>query len=102
MKLGKSQENAYVKHAKDWIINNQAEDGRITWDEKGKCDPWDHCECLNSTCLIRGMGCLSIKGVEWFFNTLSQDGLIYPEFKNNQHTHMIISRVIMLHISFFH
>ena len=26
-------------------------------------------------------------GVEWFFNNLNQDGLIYPEFKNNQHIH---------------
>ena len=30
---------------------------------------------------------LSIIGVEWFFNNLNQDGLIYPEFKNNQHIH---------------
>ena len=32
--------------AKDWIIENQNESGSIYWDHRGKCDPWDHCECL--------------------------------------------------------
>ena len=35
-----------LEPAKDWIIKNQSDDGSISWDEKGKCDPWDHCECL--------------------------------------------------------
>ena len=32
--------------AKDWIIENQNKSGSICWDHRGKCDPWDHCECL--------------------------------------------------------
>ena len=39
-----------IKHqlvpAKDWIIENQDKSGSIYWDHRGKCDPWDHCECL--------------------------------------------------------
>ena len=73
-----------LKNAKDWIIYNQKDDGRITWDEKGKCDPWDHCECLIALALFEEWDPF-IKGVDWFFNTLSQDGLIYPEFQNNKH-----------------
>ena len=30
--------------SKDWIISNQSSDGHISWDKKGKCDSWDHCE----------------------------------------------------------
>ena len=36
--------------AKDWIIENQNKSGSICWDHRGKCDPWDHCECL--ICLL--------------------------------------------------
>ena len=32
--------------SKNWIISHQSSSGAIFWDEKGKCDPWDHCECL--------------------------------------------------------
>ena len=75
-----------MSHAKNWIINNQAEDGKIMWDDKGKCDPWDHCECLIALALFEEWDAFNL-GVEWFFNNLNQDGLIYPEFKNNQHIH---------------
>jgi len=29
------------EESKNWIITNQSLDGYISWDEKGKCDPWD-------------------------------------------------------------
>ena len=80
-----NSKHAYV-HAKNWIINNQAEDGKIMWDDKGKCDPWDHCECLIALALFEEWDAFNL-GVEWFINNLNQDGLIYPEFKNNQHIH---------------
>ena len=32
--------------AKNWILKNQKEDGEILWDDQGKWDFWDHCECL--------------------------------------------------------
>ena len=32
--------------AKNWILNNQKDNGEILWDDKGKWDFWDHCECL--------------------------------------------------------
>ena len=31
--------------AKNWILNNQKDNGEILWDDKGKWDFWDHCEC---------------------------------------------------------
>ena len=40
----KNSKHAF-EEAKNWIIFNQSHDGRISWDDKGKCDPWDHCEC---------------------------------------------------------
>ena len=45
-----------IKHqlvpAKNWIIENQNKSGSINWDHRGKCDPWDHCECLIALSLI--------------------------------------------------
>ena len=35
-----------LKSAKDWIMSNQNDKGAILWDQKGKWDYWDHCECL--------------------------------------------------------
>ena len=34
--------------SKNWIISNQSSSGAIFWDEKGKCDPWDHCASLKT------------------------------------------------------
>ena len=41
-----------LESAKNWIISNQSSDGAIYWDEKGKCDAWDHCECLKNGKLL--------------------------------------------------
>ena len=75
-----------LSKAKDWIIHNQKEDGRIVWDKKGKCDPWDHCECLIALALYEEWDSFNL-GVDWFFNNLNEDGLIHPEFKNITVTH---------------
>ena len=72
-----------LKPAKDWIILNQLEDGSISWDQTGKCDPWDHCECLIALAIYEEWDAFD-KGVDWFFNNINKDGLISPEFKNQQ------------------
>ena len=72
-----------LKPAKDWIILNQLEDGSILWDQRGKCDPWDHCECLIALAIYEEWDAFD-KGVDWFFNNINKDGLISPEFKNQQ------------------
>ena len=72
-----------LKPAKDWIILNQLEDGSISWDQRGKCDPWDHCECLIALAIYEEWDAFD-KGVDWFFNNINKDGLISPEFKNQQ------------------
>mgnify|MGYP000013064522 FL=1 len=70
-----------LRPALDWIIKNQLNDGSIQWDEKGKCDPWDHCECLIALAIYEEWEAYD-KGVEWFFKNLNDDGLIYSEYQN--------------------
>ena len=68
---------------KNWIISNQSLSGAIFWDEKGKCDPWDHCECLIALAIYEEWEHFW-KGVNWFFTNLNEDGLIYAEFQNEK------------------
>ena len=69
--------------AKNWIISNQSSSGAIFWDEKGKCDPWDHCECLIALAIYEEWEYFW-RGVNWFFTNLNEDGLIYAEFQNEK------------------
>jgi len=69
--------------SKNWIISNQSPSGAIFWDEKGKCDPWDHCECLIALAIYEEWDSFW-KGVNWFFTNLNKDGLIYAEFQNEK------------------
>lgn len=69
--------------SKNWIIANQSSSGAIFWDEKGKCDPWDHCECLIALAIYEEWEHFW-KGVNWFFTNLNEDGLIYAEFQNEK------------------
>jgi len=68
----KNSKDAF-EEAKNWIIFNQSHDGRIAWDDKGKCDPWDHCECLIALAIYEEWDAFDL-GVEWFFNNLNDDG----------------------------
>ena len=69
--------------SKNWIITNQSSSGAILWDEQGKCDPWDHCECLIALAIYEEWEHFW-KGVNWFFTNLNEDGLIYAEFQNEK------------------
>ena len=69
--------------SKNWIISNQSSSGAIFWDEKGKCDPWDHCECLIALAIYEEWEYFW-KGVNWFFANLNKNGLIYAEFQNEK------------------
>ena len=69
--------------SKNWIISNQSSSGAIFWDEKGKCDPWDHCECLIALAIYEEWDSFW-RGVNWFFTNLNEDGLIYAEFFNEK------------------
>ena len=69
--------------SKNWIIKNQSSSGAIFWDEKGKCDPWDHCECLIALAIYEEWEHFW-RGVNWFFTNLNEDGLIYAEFQNEK------------------
>jgi hypothetical protein len=69
--------------SKNWIISNQSSSGAIFWDEKGKCDPWDHCECLIALAIYEEWEHFW-RGVNWFITNLNEDGLIYAEFQNEK------------------
>ena len=72
-----------LEPSKDWILKNQFIDGSISWDEKGKCDPWDHCECLIALSIYEEWDSFW-KGVNWFFDNINDEGLIFSEFQNSK------------------
>ena len=72
-----------LEPSKDWILKNQFIDGSILWDEKGKCDPWDHCECLIALSIYEEWDSFW-KGVNWFFDNINDEGLIFSEFQNSK------------------
>ena len=72
-----------LQSAKDWIISNQSSNGAIYWDEKGKCDAWDHCECLIALAIFEEWAAFD-RGIDWVLNNINNKGLIYSEFKLNE------------------
>ena len=72
-----------LESAKNWIISNQSSDGAIYWDEKGKCDAWDHCECLIALAIFEEWEAFD-KGIDWVLNNVNSEGLIYSEFSFNK------------------
>ena len=53
-----------LKSAKDWIMSNQNDKGAILWDQKGKWDYWDHCECLIALAIYQEWDAFD-KGIHW-------------------------------------
>jgi len=85
-----------------WIKKNQTEDGSIVWDLNGKCDPWDHLECLLALAIFEEEAHFK-KGMNWFFANLDDNHLIQSEFKNGkvhkdyyEHHHAIYAAVPLL------
>jgi len=72
-----------LESAKNWIISNQSSDGAIYWDEKGKCDAWDHCECLIALAIFEEWEAFD-KGIDWALSNINSEGLIYSEFNFNK------------------
>ena len=72
-----------LQSAKDWIISNQSSNGAIYWDEKGKCDAWDHCECLIALAIFEEWTAFD-RGIDWVLNNINSEGLIYSEFNLNE------------------
>ena len=62
-----------------WIKRNQNTDGSIQWDEKGKCDPWDHIECLIALAIYNENESF-LAGIEWFRNNLNEEFMVAPVF----------------------
>ena len=67
--------------AKNWILKNQKEDGEILWDDKGKWDFWDHCECLIALSIYEEWDAFN-KGLDFCLNKINQEGLVKSQYKN--------------------
>ena len=69
-----------------WIKDNQMSDGSILWDDKGKCDPWDHIECLIALAIYEEHEPFHA-GIEWFLENLDDQFMIPPLFQKQQSVH---------------
>ena len=67
--------------AKNWILKNQKEDGEILWDDQGKWDFWDHCECLIALSIYEEWDAFN-KGLDFCLNKINQEGLVKSQYKN--------------------
>ena len=86
MFLPKKMKKVDFKNNISWIKDNQMSNGSIVWDDKGKCDPWDHLECLISLAIYEEHEPFHA-GIEWFLQNLNDQFLIPPLFQNQQIVH---------------
>lgn len=74
-----------LRSAKDWILSNQNEKGAILWDQKGKWDYWDHCECLIALAIYQEWEAFD-KGLQFCLSQLDEKGLVKSEYINEKVT----------------
>ena len=74
-----------LKSAKDWILANQNEKGAILWDQTGKWDYWDHCECLIALAIYQEWEAFD-KGIHFCLGQLDDKGLVKSEYINEKVT----------------
>ena len=74
-----------LKSAKDWIMSNQNDKGAILWDQKGKWDYWDHCECLIALAIYQEWDAFD-KGIHFCLGQLDKKGLVKSEYINEKVT----------------
>ena len=78
--------------AKNWILKNQKDNGEILWDDKGKWDFWDHCECLIALSIYEEWEAFR-RGLDFCLNMVDQEGLVKSQYINGK-----ISKIILRHI----
>lgn len=85
MLLPKKMNKNLVHHdllsAKNWILANQNTEGAILWDQKGKWDNWDHCECLIALAIYEEWEAFN-KGINFSLKKLDEKGLVRSEYIN--------------------
>ena len=67
--------------AKNWILKNQNYNGEILWDDKGKWDFWDHCECLIALSIYEEWDAFK-KGLDFCLGKINQEGLVKSQYVN--------------------
>ena len=66
-------------YAKNWILKNQKDNGEILWDEKGKWDFWDHCECLIALSIYEEWDAFK-RGLDFCLSKVDQEGLVKSQY----------------------
>ena len=69
--------------AKNWILQNQKNDGEILWDGKGKWDFWDHCECLIALSIYKEWDAFR-KGLDFCLSKVNEEGLVKSQYINGK------------------
>ena len=69
--------------AKNWILKNQKDNGEILWDDKGKWDFWDHCECLIALSIYEEWEAFR-RGLDFCLNMVNQEGLVKSQYINGK------------------
>ena len=69
--------------AKNWILKNQKDNGEILWDDKGKWDFWDHCECLIALSIYEEWEAFR-RGLDFCLNMVDQEGLVKSQYINGK------------------
>ena len=65
--------------AKNWILKNQKDNGEILWDDKGKWDFWDHCECLIALSIYEEWDAFK-RGLDFCLSKVDQEGLVKSQY----------------------
>ena len=65
--------------AKNWILKNQKDNGEILWDDKGKWDFWDHCECLIALSIYEEWDAFR-RGLDFCLSKVDQEGLVKSQY----------------------
>ena len=65
--------------AKNWILKNQKDNGEILWDDNGKWDFWDHCECLIALSIYEEWDAFR-RGLDFCLSKVNQEGLVKSQY----------------------
>ena len=65
--------------AKNWILKNQKDNGEILWDDNGKWDFWDHCECLIALSIYEEWDAFK-RGLDFCLSKVDQEGLVKSQY----------------------
>ena len=81
--------------AKNWILKNQKDNGEILWDDKGKWDFWDHCECLIALSIYEEWEAFR-RGLDFCLNMVDEEGLVKSQYINGKISQDFLRHIMLL------